>query len=270
MAGIIVVVFVLLPSLLRTLDGAYNSISKQFMYEQAQKHEKSGKLEEALNVMTLLERSGACDKYQIAFLDRVLFEHAVACAHIGNFGQALIDLSRITPNYKDFKAVQEKTRQYQADAEKAIAHMKKHQPKPSAPNQSDSSAQRAATSLRIEDMFKSAISLPDAVNRQKKQLAEKQANEAARDSAASQERPPGPEPGSVNPAPASPAPGSVNPPLPGRQKTEAAGACKESDLIRYNELLAGYFSRGPQGGTHGSSHEPPSFKEWLSLGKPNF
>jgi hypothetical protein len=68
-----------------------------------------------------------------------------------------------------------------------------------------------------------------------------------------------------------PSPSPLGNDTSGRSVTHAGNeAINESefvplDLVRYNELLATYFSREQK-----TTHEPPSFKEWIKLGKPKF
>jgi hypothetical protein len=42
----------------------------------------------------------------------------------------------------------------------------------------------------------------------------------------------------------------------------------EHDVVRYNELLARYFSQDKK--QLSGSAEPPALKEWIELGKPSF
>jgi len=41
----------------------------------------------------------------------------------------------------------------------------------------------------------------------------------------------------------------------------------ENDQVRYNELLAGYFSQEHK---VSGANEPPSLKEWIDNGRPKF
>src|SRR5262249_27236857 len=67
--------------------------------------------------------------------------------------------------------------------------------------------------------------------------------------------------------PATEAPATVKP----QRKTKAQPSAEDS-MARYNELLASYFARGNASKEEDKSakSDPPSFKEWMEQGKPDF
>jgi hypothetical protein len=64
------------------------------------------------------------------------------------------------------------------------------------------------------------------------------------------------------------APRNTNTEIRSTSTDHAKSDLAEKDTVRYNELLAGYFSRPAKNSQ--APAEPPSLHEWIEQGKPNF
>jgi hypothetical protein len=189
-----------------------------------------------------LNRRGALSKEERDTFNNVLYQRAQKFAEQENYRLALSDLLRITPDFADYSEARKKIKQYS-------------QPK---------------------DLDKPAVAKPTAISA--KTAAPVETAPAAT-----------PSPPVISPAqkPEEKAPKetALTPQVTtkkvkdGTLVTTSRWNYTDDDVAKYDKMLADYFSVERLAtrrtikdglGVSAQSKEPPSFREWLDQGKPNF
>jgi hypothetical protein len=288
-----IVGFILVVLFLVSFEKSYGSFSNKYVTDQANKAYKENRLDEAAVVLERLALNHNLDDEQQALLGAVYLSRAEQRAGRSDYVSALADLNKISPHYAKFVLVCGKKNEYvellkvqQAQALAAAAHAKSRSkildraklriaaktnlsatPNPIGVPPSvmlglTSSITGSAPTLpsiagMAPSVVRSSVVLvtPSSVG-----VAPTKASQDPHKGANSE------VPNGVSSA-ADPSPSST--PGTGNKGAKPKPAkILEHDVVRYNELLARYFSQDKK--QLSGSAEPPALKEWIELGKPSF
>jgi hypothetical protein len=249
------------------IERIYSSLSSGYIVDQARSLLNAQHAQAAVEILQRqsLARRGALSPDERALFDCALLKVAEENAAAHNYMQAISQLSLVSANcpqrnvvqdrlveYKALQAAQSKAATVLAAATAKVRHLPSAAV-PSAPVRTPA-ARAAAVAPATKTSVDSIAATPRAV---KEQAPEPLAEEEAR----------------AKPA----APQQGDEPVKRSALVKPEVKYAESDVVRYNELLAGYFSSstakssGKAGAERpGEMREPPSLKEWIDLGKPHF
>ncbi|HEY9870185.1 MAG TPA: hypothetical protein V6D08_13545, partial [Candidatus Obscuribacterales bacterium] len=188
-----------------------------------------------------LARTGRLTKEERTLLNDALYERAQRLADKQHYGLALADLLRITPPFERQAEVTDKVRQYYALVRKEMVQTGRgNASNASSGNSRDAAAWRPQTQTPASGDR----------TREEKPSSERAVSLASSSADASNDT-----------------------------AVKAAPSYTDEDVARYHSLLAEYFS-AQRSGAHAaardgaeagsSGKEPPTFKEWLEAGRPEF
>lgn len=235
--------FLLIPICLYGIETSYKSTAHSYLNEKALEAIKIGHTTEAIDIMTrevIEHKELTTDQRQI--MDQAMYVRSGQFMESNDYTSALADLNGISPTFPR-AMVEERSRLcYQA-----LHNGQQRKPQSAPPKQtatySDAIQQRQSFEKRAKtELSKLKQSLSNAtIERSGDGLT-----------AESIESPDANQSQLVSHA-------------DNRASTNSNSDFVPTDVVRYNELLATYFSHGQT-----SSKEPPTFKEWVRLGKPKF
>ncbi|MBS1957405.1 MAG: zinc-ribbon domain-containing protein [Cyanobacteria bacterium SZAS-4] len=288
--------FVLIMFFLVGFEKSYSGFSNHYVIEQATQAYKENRYDEAATILERFAVGHKLDEQQRALLSDVYLARAEQRVGRADYVGAMSDLDKIPPQYSKYILVTGrrnelteliKVQQAQTQAQ-AFAptkgHSKQERNKTVAPAQSTvsasansplSSAHQAPSAISVAD-----LSAPRASTRLESPVVRLE-SPTTHSAARAESRVPNSDASGVRSestgAPSdsaraesqptsSPAPSDL-PAQKGLLKAKAA-KITESDQVRYNELLAGYFSQEHK--QTSGTNEPPSLKEWIDIGRPKF
>lgn len=289
-----VVGFVLVMVFLISFEKSYSGFSNHYVIEQAAQAYKENRFDEAATILERFSIAHKLDDQQRTLLSDVYLARAEQRVGRSDYVGAMSDLDKIPSQYAKFilvtgrknelaELIKVQQTQAQAQALSVTKGRVKHERGQSALSAKSSVSSSTNTVLPAPSVISAApqSELPHASTRAESKVM----------SAEPEQRPSGRVP-SISPPESSvaraepsqsrseslrsespavlPNAASIRSELPGQKGLLKAKAARitESDQVRYNELLAGYFSHEHKQ-TSGAS-EPPSLKEWIDIGRPKF
>jgi len=275
----VVALFLMVPWGIYALERSYSSISAQYICEQANKNideQRPGVAIELLGRLSLAH--GGLTASQQQQMNRALFQEADQCILAGKYQSALADLKRISKEFARQQELQERAevcKRYlwqQANIAKSsrgnsILHGARPQYSQNSLASLESKLAAAERQSRHKAEHKDAagtrklapVSAPVkfAESKEKvRKIASYNSSNIAVDATTT----------SNSDALQSRVPETAAADKP---KAKSSAGFAHNDVVRYNELLAGYFS-SRSGVQSGDLHEPPSFREWIEMGKTKF
>lgn len=297
LVALAVVGFALIMVFLVGFEKSYSGFSNRYVIEQATKSYKENRYDEAATILERFSVGHKLDESERTLLSDVYLARAEQRVTRADYVGAMSDLGKIPSQYSKFILVTGrknelaeliKVQQAQAQSQSTSAtkgHSKQERSKSStSPVSSLTSPVSSSTSpvlsstKSISSTTKPSSSTTNSVLQAPLAISTARQAELPRSSARSDspvvhsELPAAHSEALVRSAESQPAP-VASPPksdLAAQKVLLKAKAAKitESDQVRYNELLAGYFSQDHKQ-TSGAS-EPPSLKEWIDIGRPKF
>ncbi|MGH9548223.1 MAG: hypothetical protein ACRD3W_02565 [Terriglobales bacterium] len=246
----------LLPWAIYALEKSYSSLSGRYVTDQAAKAIKESQYDVAIDILARNALIHELKPEQRDLFDRALLERAQINIRANRFPAAATDLGKISSTFSQSVLAKQLLDQCNAHivsaaklSRPAAIHLQKlplrATPRPPAQKE------KAAAQTAAKDS--PAHSVP--AQRSIATVETDPARTAPQDQ--SPQPPPSTEPEKEKPEPVA---------VAARKETAFA----QKDLARYNELLAGYFSRGMTRKPAAKTIEPPTFKEWVGQGKPSF
>lgn len=239
-AGLLLII----PACLYGIETSYKSTAHSYLNEKALEAIKIGHTTEAIDIMTREEiehKTLTQDQRQIK--DQALYVRAGQFMESNDYTSALADLNSITPTFP--RALVEERFLL---CNRALHKGQQRKPQTGQPKQPAEDGDAHQQRQSIERKAKAEL------NKFKQSL--RGASIAQNGDAVTVEAIAPPETASE------PSTQATN-----RKDANSKNSTSDfvpTDVVRYNELLATYFSRGQ------SSKEPPTLKEWVRLGKPKF
>jgi len=237
-AGVIAVL-IFFPITVSSIDETYRSMSHSYLNSKALDAINAGNSTEALEIMNRVRlQHDKLDPDQQQVVDQALFARSRQLMAGRNYQPALDDLGKISQGF-NHKDVVERVEQCKRLAR--LLGQQTHETPVATPAKSVQTKRETTETKKARTHTVAAR--PVEAPKPPPQPAAPQAASA------------------ISEAPPTPAPTS-------QKKTDPKTAAPDfvpSDVVRYNELLATYFSA-----THKDNQEPPSYKEWLKSGKPKF
>lgn len=259
----------------------------------------ANRLNEAIMILETMSRQGALSTYQQALLDKAYFQRALVYLSNGFREAAKNDLQHVSPRFIQYNEVLSTATRIQ---DLTGSSAKKHEKPPLRTSKCSTRAVPTGQTRLTAAALAGRLPLPPPP------LAEAIApKETPREEPTPQESQQTAPPSDRNANPGSTwfvsgsqsalpdrgfktSPDSQQDAQPDRQRDgtrlaarpkDAAGNEKrpslragaaEDDVVRYNRLLARYFSTGHSGDSRSAAEtrEPPSFREWLDMGRPDF
>lgn len=284
-----VVGFFLVMVFLLGFEKSYSAFSNHYVIEQATQAYKENRFDEAATILERFSIGHKLDEQQRTLLSDVYLARAEQRVGRTDYVGAMSDLDKIPSQYAKFilvtgrknelaELIKVQQTQAQAQALSVAKGRVKHERGKSVLSAKSSVSSSTNTVLPAPSVISAAPQSepPHALTREESPVvsAESERGHSGRVRTMSSPDSPGtsaesPEARSESPAaPANAA--AIRSDLPVQKGLLKAKAAKitESDQVRYNELLAGYFSHEHKQ-TSGAS-EPPSLKEWIDIGRPKF
>ncbi|CAN5327785.1 hypothetical protein BH10CYA1_BH10CYA1_30100 [soil metagenome] len=250
--GFAVVGLVLITFFLLGFEKSYSGFSNRYVIEQATQAYKEYRFDDAATMLERLSISHKLDDEQRTLLSDVYLSRSEQRVGRSDYAGAKSDLEKIPSQYSKFVLVTGKrnelvelikVQQAQAQAQ-AVSATKSHL-------KSERSKLRLAAKTLVPPSTNSVLPAPSAIS-----VASP--TETIR---------PGHNLQSQTTRSETPASRGQSPAQKGLLKVKSA-KITENDQVRYNELLAGYFSEEHK--LSSASSEPPSLKEWIDIGRPKF
>ncbi len=299
-----VAVFVFVPICLVGFEKSYSSFSIKYATEQASKSYNENHFDEAAVVLERLAISHKLDEEQRALLNNIYLARADQRANNLDYNNAISDLDKITPQFSKFVLVSLKKHEYfelltkqQNRTRMSVAgnrshlkiadHSKLHSPLKTTTSSTEhalvtttptlltASPDTSATIVKAAPAMTTLSSGAKTVS-SNSTLAATVASTIKAPSAATATSPGVFTTTTTAPMMAASPTATQSSAEKAHSQSLAAKVPKisksikyaENDMVRYNELLAGYFSQDRK--TSSASAGPPSLKEWIDLGKPSF
>ncbi len=266
-------VFVFVPICLVSFEKSYSGFSIKYATEQALNSYKENHFDEAAMVLERLAISHKLDEEQCSLLNNIYLARAEQRANNLDYNNAIGDLDKISPQFSKSILVSLKKHEYselltkqqsqsRASVAVAKAHLKTAAHSKSvaltttlSPNTSSPKSTAAYSSPTLSLTGLPAAKAPSSSTATVPAFPTTTTNAPMMASS----------PTSIQSSPEMPHSQSLPAKAPKNSKSIKYA---ENDLVRYNELLAGYFSQDRK--TSSASAGPPSLKEWIDLGKPSF
>ncbi len=280
LVALAVIGFALIMFLLLGFEKSYSGFSNHYVIEQATQAYKENRFDEAATILERLSVGRKLDDQQRTLLCDVYLARAEQRVGRSDYVGAMSDLDKIPSQYSKFILVTGrknelaeliKVQQVHAQAQALSAtkgRLKQDRSKstqagkitnsvlsapPAISVKLRSEAQQSSTPSEFPKVgsqtpvVRSESTLPSAeIDQKSPALARTEAQPALSNAVSSR---------------------SELPTQKGLLKAKAA-KITENDQVRYNELLAGYFSQEHKQSSGAS--EPPSLKEWIDIGRPKF
>lgn len=286
--GVAVIAF--LGFMLFGFEGEYSGFTNRYVMEQAKIAYKGNRFDEA---GTILERYALTHKLtdsESNLLSDVYYARANERANRAQYALALADLNKINLQYSNYPLVTGKRNEIlecvkvaQAKARLQNSHGRNTR-SASAPSAPFAAKQIGLTPDMVSKRFDKTIektlvtahgALDGDMGRHNPRGGTDSVTEIGTTARAATQRTPSDsaeqDTSSVHskegPAAVTGSGKLVSPPLAAKT-ARAPAKITESDQVRYNELLAGYFSEEHKQAA--PSPEPPSLKEWIEQGRPKF
>lgn len=270
-----VIGFVLIIIFLLGFEKSYSAFSNRYVIEQARQAHKENRFDEAATIMERFAIGHQLDEQQRTLLYDVYLARAEQRIGRSDYVGAMSDLDKISAQYSKFILVTGrknelveliKVQQAQALAQSFIAAKGRLKVERSKLHRNEKPAMSSPTNSVL--VAPSAISVVPQSETPRGAIHSESPSVRSESTSGSESAAGHSEPVDFPPALSNPAPSRSE--LPAQKGLLKAKAAKitESDQVRYNELLAGYFSQEHKQ-TSGAS-EPPSLKEWIDIGRPKF
>ncbi len=302
----VVAVFVFVPICLVRFEKSYSEFSVKYATEQALNSYKENHFDEAAMVLERLAISHKLDEEQRSLLNNIYLARAEQRANNLDYNNAIGDLDKISPQFSKSILVSLKKHEYfelltkqqnrtRASVAVAKAHLKTAAHSTSLKTPTVCTEPSLSTPVALKTVLSSNKSTPASKSVASTTALSSNTSPAkltadyssptlsltgsptAKAPFSSTATVPAFPPTTTN-APmmaSSPTLIQSSPEMPHSQslpakvpKTSKSIKYAENDLVRYNELLAGYFSQDRK--TSSALAGPPSLKEWIDLGKPSF
>jgi hypothetical protein len=269
--------FALIPICMYAIDNSYKDISVKYLNDKALEAIQIGHTTEAIEIMTREQiEHTTLRRDQLDILDQAFYKRSAQFMESNNYTSALADLYRITPAFPK-KLVEQRIAEcngHLPDGGKHGHPTSQTQPAKDATNQAKIKGMVApetqpAAQAQLQNPAPSLV--PSVSADQQKSLSQKLLStlkqrhllpERKRASEVSTTTNNTAEIGNLNSTTAA---GSASGNSATAQTTSAEPDFVPTDVVRYNELLAGYFSHNKK-----TRSEPPTFKEWVRAGRGNF
>lgn len=278
-----VAIFAIAPCCFLFIDKSYTAFSTKYAIEQSAKAYKENRFNEAATILERLTVTHKLADDERALLNDIYLARADWHAQQQNYTAGLADLAKISPGYGKFLLVNQKQHEFGEllKTQSIAGTTKMHRSDAAASRRVLSASATRATKMRrsMDAPNLSTCALTNSVQRTEPmrhtaQMAKPTWTKAPITSAAPTHHWTDAVNGTAQ-APqaavaAAPTRRSSDVSTPAPQAATGAHRRKyaESEVVRYNELLAAYFSQDRKAASKPA--EPPSLKEWIDLGKPSF
>ncbi len=263
-------------------EKSYSGFSNQYVVDQAHQAYRDSRFDEAATFLERLALTHSLDEEQKTLLNDIYLARSSQRVQRLDYAGAMSDLNKIPPQYSKFVLVTGRKNELtelikvrQAQQQASAFPMPKNHLKTDKVASSHSSKKVAAPAAESAEN----LSPPSAISSTNERVAnERVANERSTNERVANPRiasrvdsPSRRSDVSVDVAagqtPPSETPARTDMP-PRRPEKSKSAKISENDQVRYNELLAAYFSQEYKQSSGAS--EPPSLKEWIDSGRPKF
>ncbi|RTL44954.1 MAG: hypothetical protein EKK48_06805 [Candidatus Melainabacteria bacterium] len=280
-------------------EKSYSGFSNQYVVDQARQACKENKFDEAATCLERLALNHKLDDDQLALLNDVYLARSAQRVQRLDYVGAMADLNRIPPQYSKFIVVNTRrnelnelirARQAQQQLQSTLAAKNALRAEKSKLRFTATSTQAGAASTQAgtalaSSLKSTAVKSPAAVSSSQTPdviPATTSSSSSSSSTAASSSTVSAGSPssavvsdraasGSIPESTLSKAAGEASHAGVTAQKANSrskVAKITENDQVRYNELLAGYFSQEHK--QSAGAMEPPSLKEWIESGRPKF
>lgn len=277
-------------------ERSYSGFSNQYVVDQARQAYKQNKFDDAATFLERMALNHKLDDEQSTLLNDVYLARSAQRLQRLDYAGAMSDLNKISPRYSKFPVVStRKTElnqlinqtQAQQQAQLALAaknsaradKSRTRQSSKSTPAQNSAGAtlSQAPNAISTTSASESLTSASQSSNRLSTDSTSARVSIVSssglpvRSAAADASVHTGGDAPSTSESSLVRPDGESSRSAPPAQKGNArskAAKITENDQVRYNELLAGYFSQEHK--QSAGAMEPPSLKEWIDSGRPKF